>query len=58
MSKLPSWALYVIAAVLVVFSLPGIIFASHAIAKVVYAVLIVVAGMIVVSTRKRGAVRS
>ena len=58
MRKLPKWALYVIAAALVVFSLPGLIFASHAIAKVVYAVLIVVAGSIVVSARRRGAVRS
>jgi membrane protein implicated in regulation of membrane protease activity len=43
MSNRSSWVFISIAIVLFVVSIPGLLFASHAVAKVVYAILVVVA---------------
>ena len=54
MQRFPSWVLYTVAVVLFLFSLPGIIFAAHVAAKILYAVLILISIGAFTTAARRG----
>jgi len=54
MNRVPNWILLTVAVVVILFSLPGVIFANHTSAKIFYGVLIVLAaGALVIGLRRR-----